>query len=121
MIPRALAERELAGLLLNPEQVGVAMGTAGMAVTNRQASMSDNCATMAPQECLVIDGAAEAPVYADSGPDARYATFERPPSRRLTLAARRGDLIKLLDSFPVDEGTHGRMSAERLRSALGLA
>ena len=33
---------------------------------------------------------------------------------------RRGDLIKLLDSFPADEGTPGRMSAERLRSALGL-
>jgi hypothetical protein len=33
---------------------------------------------------------------------------------------RRDDLIKLLDSFPADEGTPGRMSAERLRSALGL-
>jgi hypothetical protein len=33
---------------------------------------------------------------------------------------RRGDLIKLLDSFPADEGAPGRMSAERLRSALGL-
>ena len=38
-----------------------------MAVTNQQSSMSDNSATMAPQECLAIDGAAEAPVYADSG------------------------------------------------------
>ena len=67
MIPRPLVERELAGLLLNPEQVNVAMGTAGMAVTNQQTSMSDNSATMAPQECLAVDGAAEAPVYADSG------------------------------------------------------
>lgn len=33
---------------------------------------------------------------------------------------RRGDLIKLLDSFPADDGTPGHMSAERLRSALGL-
>ena len=66
-IPRPLVERELAGLLLNPEQVNVAMGTAGMAVTNQQTSMSDNSATMAPQECLAVDGAAEAPVYADSG------------------------------------------------------
>jgi hypothetical protein len=33
---------------------------------------------------------------------------------------RRGDLIKLLDSFPADEDVPGRMSAERLRSALGL-
>jgi hypothetical protein len=67
MIPRPLVERELVRLLLNPEQVNVAMGTAGMAVTNQQASMSDNSATMAPPECLAIDGAAEAPVYADSG------------------------------------------------------
>jgi PknH-like extracellular domain len=67
MIPRPLVERELAGLLLDPEQVNVAMGTAGMAVTHQQTSMSDNSATMAPPECLAIDGAAEAPVYADSG------------------------------------------------------
>ncbi len=67
MIPRPLVERELAGLLLSPEQVNAAMGAAGMTVTNNQASMSDNSSTMAPQECLAIDGAAEAPVYANSG------------------------------------------------------
>jgi hypothetical protein len=66
-IPRPLVERELAGLLLNPDQVNVAMGTAGMAVTHQQTSMSDNGATMAPPECLAIDGAAEAAVYTDSG------------------------------------------------------
>jgi tetratricopeptide (TPR) repeat protein len=33
---------------------------------------------------------------------------------------RRGDLIKLLDSFPADDGPPGRMSPERLRVALGL-
>jgi SEC-C motif-containing protein len=33
---------------------------------------------------------------------------------------RRGDLIKLLDSFPADEDKAGRMSAERLRTLLGL-
>lgn len=33
---------------------------------------------------------------------------------------RRGDLIKLLDSFRADDGTPGRMSAARLRTALGL-
>jgi hypothetical protein len=33
---------------------------------------------------------------------------------------RRGDLIRLLNSFPSDEGAPGRMSAERLRYALGL-
>ena len=67
MIPRPLVERELAGLLLSPEQVNVAMGAAGMTVTNSQTAMSDNSATMEPQECLAIDGAAEAPVYANSG------------------------------------------------------
>ena len=67
MIPRPLVERELAGLLLTSEQVNVAMGAAGMTVTNDQNSMSDNSATMAPPECLAIDGAAEAPVYANSG------------------------------------------------------
>src|SRR5258705_12339628 len=67
MIPRPLVERELAGLLLSPEQVNAAMGATEMTVTNTQTSMSDNSATMAPQECLVIDGAAEGPVYANSG------------------------------------------------------
>jgi hypothetical protein len=43
------------------------MATAGMTVTNSQTALSDNSATMAPPECLAIDGAAEAPVYADSG------------------------------------------------------
>ncbi|MEC9326226.1 MAG: hypothetical protein VYB90_20535, partial [Actinomycetota bacterium] len=33
---------------------------------------------------------------------------------------RRGDLIALLDTFPVLEGAVG-MDAERLRAALGLA
>lgn len=67
MIPRPLVERELAGLLLSPEQVNAAMGATVMAVTNNQTTMSDNSATMAPAECLAIDGPAEATVYADSG------------------------------------------------------
>src|SRR5258707_4696227 len=67
MIPRPLVERELAELLLSPEQVNVAMGATGMTVTNTQTAMSDNSATMAPQECLAIDGAAESPVYGNSG------------------------------------------------------
>ena len=66
-ILRPVVERELAGLLLSPEQLNVAMGATGMTVTNTQTSMSDNSATLAPAECLAIDGAAEAPVYADSG------------------------------------------------------
>jgi hypothetical protein len=67
LIPRPLVERELASLLLSPEQVDAAMGTTGMAVTGSQSTMSDNSATMSPLECLAIDGAAEAPVYANSG------------------------------------------------------
>jgi PknH-like extracellular domain len=67
MIPRPLVERELAELLLSPEQVNAAMGATEMTVTDTQTSMSDNSATMAPQECLAIDGAAEAQVYANSG------------------------------------------------------
>ena len=57
MIPRPIVERELAGLLLSPEQVNVAMGATAMTVTNTQTSMSDHSATMEPQECLAIDGA----------------------------------------------------------------
>jgi hypothetical protein len=67
MIPRPLVERELPTLLLSPEQVNAAMGTTGMAVTDSASVMADNSATMSPPECLAIDGAAEAPVYANSG------------------------------------------------------
>src|SRR5262245_37530087 len=67
MIPRPVVERELAGLLLSPEQVNAAMGATAMTVANTQTSMSDSSATMAPPECLAIDGAAEAQVYANSG------------------------------------------------------
>ncbi|MFG1934468.1 sensor domain-containing protein [Mycobacterium sp. NPDC048908] len=67
MIPRPLVERELPGLLLTVEQVNAAMGATAMAVTNTETSMSDNSATMAPPECLPLDGAAEAAVYANSG------------------------------------------------------
>jgi hypothetical protein len=67
LIPRPLVERELASLLLSPEEVNVVMGTAAMTVTDSQSVMTDNSATMSPLECLAIDGAAEAPVYANSG------------------------------------------------------
>jgi hypothetical protein len=67
VIPRPLVERELVELLLTPEQVNAAMGATGMTVTGTQTAMSDSSATMAPQECLAIDGAAEATVYGNSG------------------------------------------------------
>lgn len=67
MIPRPLVEREMTGLLLTPEEAAAAMGAPPMTVTESQTTMSDNSAIMEPRECLAIDGAAEAPVYADSG------------------------------------------------------
>jgi PknH-like extracellular domain len=67
MVARPIVERELDGLLLNPEQVNATMGSAAMTVLSAQATMSDNSGTMKPPECLVIDGAAEATVYANSG------------------------------------------------------
>jgi hypothetical protein len=67
MIPRPLTERELGGLLLDPNQAAAAMGAPPMSVTEAQSTMSDNSAIMAPPECLAIDGAAEAAVYAPSG------------------------------------------------------
>ncbi|AFM17686.1 hypothetical protein Mycch_2926 [Mycolicibacterium chubuense NBB4] len=67
MIPRPLVERELAGLLLSPEQTAAAVGAPAMMVTEQQTTMSDNSETMAPPECLAIDGAAESVTYANSG------------------------------------------------------
>ncbi len=67
MIPRPLVERELAGLLVSPEQAAATMGAAGLAVTETQTSMADNSAIMAPPECLALDGAAESQIYANSG------------------------------------------------------
>jgi hypothetical protein len=66
VIPRPLVERELDGLLLEPDEVSATMGTTGMAVTGTESAMADNSAIMEPPECLAIDGAAEATVYAGS-------------------------------------------------------
>jgi hypothetical protein len=71
LIPRPLVERELSGLLLSPEQVNAAMAATAMTVTNTGTALSDSSATMAPAECLAIDGAAEATVYANSGSSAQ--------------------------------------------------
>jgi hypothetical protein len=69
-IPRPLVERELDGLLLPVDQLNAAMGTATLAVINRATAMSDNSATMSPPECLALDGAGEAAVYANTGYEA---------------------------------------------------
>ena len=67
LIPRPVVERELDPLLLTPEQISPVMGAKGMAITRKHDAMSDDSATMKPAECLAIDGAAQAQVYANSG------------------------------------------------------
>lgn len=67
LIPRPVVERELDALLLTPEQISPVMGAKGMAITRKHDAMSDDSATMKPAECLAIDGAAQAQVYANSG------------------------------------------------------
>lgn len=67
VIPRPLVERELPELLLSPTEIDQEMGTTGMAVTGSATALSDTSAVMAPRECLAVDAAAEALVYADSG------------------------------------------------------
>jgi PknH-like extracellular domain len=67
LIPRPVVERELDALLLAPEQISPVMGAKDMAITRRHDAMSDDSATMKPEECLAIDGAAQARVYANSG------------------------------------------------------
>ena len=67
LIPRPVVERELDALLLTPEQISPVMGAKDMAITRRHDAMSDDSATMKPEECLAIDGAAQARVYANSG------------------------------------------------------
>jgi hypothetical protein len=62
-----LADTALPGLLLSPDQVNTAMGATEMAVTKTHFTMSDDSATMAPKECLAVDGSAQAQVYARSG------------------------------------------------------
>ncbi|WP_197379736.1 sensor domain-containing protein [Mycolicibacterium mengxianglii] len=62
--PRPVVETEMDGLLLSPEEASATM-RAPMVPTESKAVMSDNSAIMAPPECLAIDGAAEAVVYAN--------------------------------------------------------
>jgi hypothetical protein len=59
-------EGSLKGLLLAPEQINPLMGASQMAITKNHVAMSDDSASMQPRECLAIDGAAQAQVYAGS-------------------------------------------------------
>ncbi|WP_238390857.1 MULTISPECIES: sensor domain-containing protein [unclassified Mycolicibacterium] len=65
--PAPVLKRALPGLLLTPEQIDAATAATDMTVASAQSEMSDDSATMTPRECLAVDGAAQAPVYADSG------------------------------------------------------
>jgi len=67
LIPRPVVERELDTLFLSPAQINPLMGATEMAVIRKHDAMSDDSATMRPKECLAIDGAAQAQVYAGSG------------------------------------------------------
>lgn len=65
--PTPLRQKALPRLLLSTEQINAALAAGQMAVTGTDSQMSDDSATMEPRECLAVDGAAQAPVYADSG------------------------------------------------------
>ncbi|UMB72223.1 sensor domain-containing protein [Mycobacterium paraterrae] len=67
LIPRPVVERELDSLLLTPAQINPLMGATAMALVRRHDKMSDDSSAMKPPECLAIDGAVQAPVYANSG------------------------------------------------------
>ncbi|OBG51362.1 hypothetical protein A5669_26375 [Mycolicibacterium fortuitum] len=77
--PTPLRQKTLPRLLLSPEQINAAMAAGGMTVTGTDSQMSDDSGTMAPRECLAVDGAAQAPVYADSGfTDEQEVTLSEP-------------------------------------------
>lgn len=65
--PAPVLNKALPKLLLTPEQIGAATGAPDMTVTSTQTELPDDSATMEPRECLAVDGAAQAAVYADSG------------------------------------------------------
>lgn len=62
-----VAETALRRLLLSPEQINPIMEATDMAVTRTHNALSDDSASMEPRECLAVDGAAQAEVYAGSG------------------------------------------------------
>ncbi|MGH3524844.1 MAG: sensor domain-containing protein [Mycobacterium sp.] len=61
-----LMQGSLKGLILSPEQINTVMGATDMSVTRKHDALSDDSATMRPRECLAIDGAAQAQIYAGS-------------------------------------------------------
>jgi hypothetical protein len=65
--PMPLTQKILPDLLLSPDEINATMAAGDMAVTATNTQMSDDSATMEPRECLAVDGAVQAPSYADSG------------------------------------------------------
>ncbi|WP_018599397.1 sensor domain-containing protein [Mycobacterium sp. 155] len=65
--PLPLTQKILPSLLLSPEEINAAMAAGEMVVTATNTEMSDDSSTMEPRDCLAVDGAVQAPVYADSG------------------------------------------------------
>lgn len=65
--PVPLTQKILPRLLLSPEQINATMAAGEMAATATGSEMSDDSATMEPRECLAVDGAAQADIYAGSG------------------------------------------------------
>ena len=93
-VPPPVLEGALQGFLLAPEQINAAMGTTDMKVTNSRIAMSDDSATMAPRECLAIDGSAQAQVYANSGfIDERDQTLNRQDGDNLTHFAEQAVVL----------------------------
>lgn len=62
-----VSSHALKRFLLDPQHVNMAMSTTGMTLTKRRVGLSDDSDTMEPRECLAVDGATQAKVYAGSG------------------------------------------------------
>ncbi|HEX4170927.1 MAG TPA: sensor domain-containing protein, partial [Acetobacteraceae bacterium] len=87
-------EGSLKQFLLAPEQINTVMGATDMKITNSRTAMSDDSATMTPRECLAIDGAAQAQVYANSGSMAeRDETLNRQEGDNLTHFAEQAVVL----------------------------
>jgi hypothetical protein len=92
--PPPVVESALKGFLLSPEEINAVMGTTDMKVSNSRNAMSDDSATMTPKECLAIDGAVQAQVYATSGFMAeRDETYARQEGNNLTHFAEQAVVL----------------------------
>ena len=65
--PTPVARAALPGLLLSPEQLSTAMGTAGMAVTGSLSALPDGSGQVPDKACVPLEGPGQAPAYAGTG------------------------------------------------------